>query len=174
MNTNYTLLGQPQPTVQNPPALPQVYNVFDDYYGDLAMKLVRDDGEWRLYGARIESNLNEYRYLFAVVHSSKAPYNVETTLRHLNWDSLQTRTTDEFHSNLPTHTLALNDYKKGVLGQLLTVKNRSKEETEYYATGLPITVKLMHIIKKRNTMQYPDKVLLYQALETYHCVIEKL
>lgn len=174
MNANYTMLtGTTQLNGGGVPPVPQIYNVFNDYYGDLAMRLVRYDGEWKLYGSRIESGLNEYRYLYAVVHASEAPFEADTSLSRLRWASLQTRTTDEYHAHLPVHSLTLNDFKKGVLGQTLTVKGRTKEETEYYVEGLPISVKLMHIMKKRNSMQYPDKVLLYQALETYHCVVEK-
>lgn len=146
-----------------------VYGAFVDYFGDIKLSLIKNENGWSIYGARVHSNLNETRYIFAITHGFRQN---EVTLNNLDWVSLQTRTSDENH-NVPTHTLYLTPQRKELLNDKLTVVNRTNEQTEYI-TNLPIKVRLLHDPKKKNYLQYPDTTLMYNAIETYRCIIELL
>lgn len=149
-----------------------VYGAFTDYYGDIKMRLIKVNDGWAVYCCKVYSGLNQNRYIFAVVsqHSASAD---ETSLDKLDWVSLQTRTTDEIHQ-VPTHHLYLDDKRKKTLSDKLSVVDRTKEATNYVTDSLPIKVRLLHDPKKNNYLQYPDKALLYQALDTYRCIVDIL
>jgi hypothetical protein len=150
----------------------ETYGAFVDYYGDLKMKLVKSESQWVVYGARVHSGLNINRYIFAIVPATSA-MGVETSLENLDWVSLQTRSTMDTH-NVPVHHLYLDDNRKKVLSDIITVVDRNNDATNYITANLPIKITLLHDKKKNNHLQYPDKAFLYQALESYNCVIEML
>ena len=149
-----------------------VYGAFIDYYGDIKLAVIKDDGNWLIYGAKVYSGLNQYRYIFVVV-PRYAGRGENTTLDQLDWVSFQTRTTDDVHK-VPQHHLYLDDARKQKMKDKITVLDRTKEETVYVTDDLPIKIRLMHDPKKNNYLQYPDAARLYQALETFNCVIEML
>ena len=149
-----------------------VYGAFVDYYGTLSLKLLRTDNDWAFYCAKIYSGLNQNRYIFVVIPANSA-VSKEATLDQLDWVSFQTRTTDETH-HVPTHHLYLNDTRKKTFSDKITVVKRTQDETEYITQDLPIKVRLLHDPKKNNYLQYPDQALMYQALETYRCVVDLL
>lgn len=149
-----------------------VYGALVDYYGDLKLKLIKNENGWVVYAAKVFSGLNQNRYLF-VITPIRAAKGEETTLEALDWVSFQTRTTDDVYQ-VPTHQLYLNDQRKKMLSDPITALERTQLETSYVTNDLPIKVKLIHDPKKKNSLQYPDKILLYQALETYQCVVELL
>lgn len=149
-----------------------VYGAFVDYYGDIKMVAIKDDNSWVVYAARSHSGLNENRYIFAIVPKRFAP-GPETTFNNLDWISLQTRTTDDVHP-VPTHHLYVDHARKQVLQDNITAVDRTEKVTTYITDTLPIRVQLLHDPKKKNHLQYPDQAKLYQAMETYRCVIELL
>lgn len=149
----------------------EIYGALLDYYGDIALKQIKNDAGWIVYGARVHSNLNENRYIFVVVQGGIG-IPIETTLNQLDWVSFQTRTTSEAY-DVPVHNLLLDDSRKKVLTDEIQVVDRNENETQYIC-NLPCKIRLLHDPRKHNHLQYPDKALLYQALETYHCVIDLL
>jgi len=150
----------------------KVYGAFIDYFGDLKCSLIKNDNGWAIYAVKIHSGLNLNRYIFAIVPSNKAFAN-DMNLNDLDWISFQTRTTDDVYA-VPTHHLYLNDERKKSLSDIITVTDRNDQQTNYITPDLPIRISLIHDPKKKNTLQYPDKAKLYQALDTFNCVIELL
>lgn len=149
-----------------------VYGAFVDYYGDIEMRLIKNNPGWNVYAARAHSGLNQNRYLFAIVPAEKSP-GPTTTLNQLDWISFQTRTSDDNH-NVPVHHLYLDDRRKKVMSDKITAVNRTADKTDYVTDSLPISITLIHDPKKKNHLQYPDQAFLYQALDTYQCVVEML
>ena len=150
----------------------QVYGALVDYWGDLKMEQIKNTDGWIVYAAKITSGLIQPRYLFAVVPAS-AGRGQTTSLNNLDWISLQTRTTDDYY-NVPAHAFMITEEKKRALSDEISVIDRTKTETMYQTYSLPIKIKLLHDPRKNNSLQYPDSLKLYQALETYRCVIELL
>lgn len=149
-----------------------VYGAFIDYYGDISMHRIKNEQGWAIYAARIHSGLSQNRYIFAIVSSSSLSAE-RVTLNQIDWISFQTRTTDDIH-DAPTHHLYVDSHRKSLLSDKIRARDRTKEETVYFTDSLPIKIRLLHDRKKNNYLQYPDQTLLYQALETYQCVIELL
>ena len=149
-----------------------VYSVFINYYGDLTLRMIKNESGWAVYATRVYSGLNSYRYIFVVVPVvGQYPANVQ--LSQLDWVSFQTRTTEELHDTPTTH-LSLDENRKQILSDKITVISRDTNQTEYITNRLPIKIRLIHEQKKKNHLQYPDSATLYQALETYQCVIDLL
>ena len=149
-----------------------VYGAFVDYYGNLKLKVIKVDAGWVFYGAKVSSGLNENRYIFVIVPQRLAPAE-EATLEQLDWVSFQTRTTTDVHQ-VPTHNLYLDETRKQMIPDKITVVDRTADETHYVTDSLPIKVRLIHDPKKNNYLQYPDQAFMYQALETFRCVVDML
>lgn len=149
-----------------------VYSLFIDYYGNLNMTQIKNNDGWSIYACKIKSGLNNNRYIFVILRS-RLTRGINMYLNDMKWTSFQTRNTDENY-NVPEYNLMLNEQKKKCLPDIITIIDRTKEKSNYVTTILPIKISLIHDMKKNNYLQYPDKVLLYQALETYNCVIEIL
>ena len=149
-----------------------VYGAFVDYYGDLALRLIKNEDGWAVYAAKVYSGLNQNRYIFVIV-PSRMVRNQEATLDQLDWISFQTRTTEDVY-NVPQHNVFLDDARKKLMSDRIAVIERVQDETHYVTNDLPIKIRLLHDPKKNNHLQYPDEARLYQALETYRCVIELL
>jgi len=150
----------------------QVYGAFVDYFGDISLRLIKNENGWAVYAAKVYSGLNENRYIFIVIPSNQA-YSQEVNLNNVDWISFQTRTTDDVY-NVPTHHLYLNEERKSAMPDTITATGRTEHETSYITDNLPIRVRLMHDPRKKNHLQYPDKAKMYQALNTFRCVVELL
>ena len=150
-----------------------VYGAFVDFYGDITLEYIKTmEYKWVVYGAKAFSGLDQYRYIFVIVPSHLAR-DQKVTLNQLDWVSFQTRTTDDVHK-VPTHQIFMNEKRQNTLSDHLIAVNRANDETHYITDSLPIKVRLLHDPKKNNHLQYPDKTKLYQALNTYRCVIDLL
>lgn len=150
----------------------QVYGAFVDYFGDLPMKLIKDENGWLVYGVKIHSALNENRYIFAIIKFNNFK-PIDVTLNQLDWVNFQTRTTDEIFQ-VPTVTFIPKPENKQSVSDIINVIERDNNETIYRTVDLPIKIRLLHDTKKKNYLQYPDQAKLYQALDTFRCVIEML
>lgn len=149
-----------------------VYGAFVDYYGDIKLRLIKNDNNWYIYCAKINSGLNEQRYIYVVVYYT--PYlKEEETLDKLDWVCFQTRTSEEI-LEVPSHNLVVNETRKKMMYDKIKVIDRTKEETFYITDNLPIKIRLLHNKKKNNQLQYPDETLLYQALNTFNCIVDIL
>ena len=51
------------------------------------------------------------------------------------------------------------------------VADRNKKYTKYFPVGGKIELILLHDQKKTSLLQYPDKILLSEALETFKCCL---
>ena len=150
-------------------SLNETYGAFLDYFGDIPLQKIKDNNGFDIYCCRVSSGLRDNRYVYVVCNSTKNPET--TTLNSLDWVSIQTRTTEDNHI-VPKIDLLLNEDRKNALSDQLTLVSRNSTKTEYSTTELPIKINLMHNLKKNNSYQYPDSCKLYQALQTYQCVIE--
>lgn len=157
-----------------------VYGAFIDYYGDIELKMIKSEQGYNVYCTRVNSGLSMTRYIFVVSPTPQTnitditPIDGETvTLNSLDWVSFQTRTTEE-HYNVPSINLYTGKDRSQSLPDMLTFIARDAESTEYRCETLPIKVNLVHDIKKKNIYQFPDRCKLYQALESFSCVVELL
>jgi hypothetical protein len=149
-----------------------LYGGFVDYYGDITLSKIKESDGWTVYGAKIKSVTNLNRYIFAVVDSDLYRFP-SYSLNDLDWVSFQTRMTDEVF-NVPAYDFLLDENKKKALKDKINIIERVDNTSIYVTPNLPIKIKLLHDPRKNNYLQYPDTALLYQALETYRCVIELL
>ena len=152
-----------------------VYAAFVDYYGDIKLKVVKQEGggQWTILAAKCQSYLNLNRYIFVVVPTRLV--RAETmSLNELDWVSFQTRSIEESYPGVPTLQLHLTDERKKMLPERITVVDRDRDTTFYITDTLPIKIRLLHDPKKNNYLQYPDKAILFQALETFRCVVDLL
>lgn len=147
-----------------------VYGAFVDYFGDVQLKMYKKDAGYTIYGCKLKTSLFLNRYIFVIVPTVGLQPE-DTSLNQLDWISFQTRTTEEFY-RLPEINLTTGN--KSSLSDVLDVLERTKTTSSYITPTLPIRIKLMHDPKKNNTLQYPDQCKLYQALETFRCVVEML
>lgn len=149
----------------------EIYNNFIKYYGDLELRRTKEIGKnWLVYSCKVKNFLTQNRYIHVVI---KYDFNipVKINLSNLEWLSFQTRTNDEYIENIEEYTLELNTNKKELFKEKIVLKDRNKEKTVYFSTLKPLKIELIHEAKKKNIFQYPDELKLYQALETYKCVI---
>ena len=149
-----------------------LYNSFLNYFGNLQLKKIKCQDGYCIYAACNKTGLSVPRYLFAVVPQRLSNSDV-AKLSELRWISLQTRTTNDIHS-VPTFTHLLSETQKKALPDICKIINRTQHESLYSTDNLPVKIKLLHDSKKNNYLQYPDNCKLYQALETYNCVIDLL
>jgi len=149
-----------------------IHYAIANFYGDLKLGYIKSDQNWVVYGAKISSGLlSESRYIFAVVDGGDMDFSKYVQLGSIKWSSFQARTTDENH-DVPIHSILMTGDRKQLLPEMLSVVERTKEETRYVSSELPISVRLLHNKKKNNTLQWPDKLRLSQALNTFQCVID--
>lgn len=149
-----------------------IYGAFIDYFGNVKMTKIKSSEGYAVYAVKVNSNLSDNRYVFAVVPDNRY-LEKEIPLNNLNWVSLQTRTDPEFHK-IPSVSLYLNEQRKNALSDILQVVERDQQKTVYMVQTIPIKVTLLHDPKQKNSLQFPDRCKLYQALETYNCVVELL
>ena len=146
-----------------------VYGAFLDYYGNVDMKRIRQDNGWSVYAMRFSTQLSTYRYLFAIAMT--APLEPEIMkLNDINWMSLQTRESDEFHT-VPEIIHLLDERKKQALPDVLVATQETVDRKEY---NCPLPVRVELVSDKSRAYQYPDKLLLYQAMESYNAVVTLL
>ena len=146
--------------------------LFLQYFGDIGLKRIKRDGQWSVYCAKCHSNLNSNRYIFVIVEDP-GYFKDDELLGDLRWVSFQTRTTDDVYP-VPTHSIIPSEEQKKALSSELYVLDRVNGETQYISDTQPIKVRLIHDRRKNNHLQYPDKTLLYKALNTFNCVVETL
>lgn len=151
----------------------RVYRAFLDYYGDLQLKLNKRQDNYVIYACRVHSALNDYRYIFVVVHDDgfRAPVQ---QLSQLAWESFQTRTSSDFYGDVPLTDMVIPADRLQYVEHKLTILSRTRDKSEYTTHDLPINVVLLHDRRKNNSLQYPDEAKLYQALGTYQCVVTLL
>jgi len=149
----------------------QTYGAFVDYFGDIPLKKIKTVDGYTIYACKTLSGLVMNRYIYVIV--KQTPFEKEyTTLAKLDWKSIQTRSTED-HLIVPEVHYTVNEEKKQMLNDKLNMIERKNDRTEY-RTSLPVEIILLHDAKKKNSLQYPDSCLFYQAIETYNCCVNLL
>ncbi len=148
-----------------------VYGAFVDYYGDIPLQKIKGDSGFVVYAYGVTSGLGYNRYIFVVVSQGVRQLPETTSLNRVDWASFQTRTTEE-HYKVPSGALMLTDKRKEVLPDIINCIERTSDRTMYFTNELPVNITLVHDPKKNNTLQFPDQCKMYQALETYRCVVD--
>jgi len=152
--------------------LSNVYKKFLEYFGDIRLSLFKRESGWCIYGIRVGTGLARYRYIFVIIPEQKYQGDY-ASLSQLEWVSFQTRTTEEYHATLDEINFFPTPEQKEALSDIISHIDRTSIKTTYVC-DLPVSISLMHDPKKRNYLQYPDKAKLYQALDSFNCVIETL
>lgn len=148
----------------------EIYGAFNDFYNDIPLIKIKHSEGYSVYACKTVEGLRDNKYIFVVVPGNGP---LQTSLNNVDWVSFQTRTTTESHKT-PTVPIMLNEQRKLALNDILTCTNRTKERSEYFTRELPLKITLVHDPRKNNSLQYPDECRLYQALETYNCVVEMI
>lgn len=144
------------------------YKVLNDYFDNMVVEKVRDEGEFSIYMARIRFMLlNEQRYMVVMTAKDGFPPSHRKPLSDIRWLSLQTRTLTTEYDLLPqSYELKRNP----VYEEPITIQSRDKKVSVYTMDNLPITISLLHT--KGMEFEYPDMGTLNSALETYRTVIQ--
>jgi len=151
-----------------------VYGAFLDYYGNLPLKRIKQDQNFSVYAYSVGSGTLDNRYIFVVVPNGTRPLPESTKLNNLDWVSFQTRSTQDHYPGIPSGQLMMSEDRKKALPDVINNIERTLEKSVYFTIELPVKITLIHDPKKNNTLQYPDTCKLYQALETYNCVVDLL
>ena len=164
------------------------------FYGKLVMEYIETIDGLVIYGANINGHLSGMmqRYLFVITKledfmkmfphlSQRDPNqftNIPRTYKFANLYnssgvlkvpvvSIQTRMSDSLlYSKLVKQTL----YVPNTKGPLLTVMSRTNNKTTYSFGKYKLSI--IHKIKNSYTYQYPNRIPLWVALETYNCIIQ--
>ncbi|AMQ10839.1 hypothetical protein [Brazilian marseillevirus] len=146
---------------------------FNTYFQSLQFYLVEQKAiggiKYSVYAAKISSLLADgQRYVLLFVPSSSTDV-AKSHISMLQWESLQTRILPNNY-NIPLQSLNFRTNKQDAL----QVFQRTPTCTYYSSPELPAEVALLHNPKKRSIEQFPDKLQLSQALQTFSCVVKLL
>ena len=109
------------------------------------MKLINTNNGWSVYATSVNHLQNGFKYIYAVVYSGNSPIVPPiVNLNDLDWASIQTRSSDKQEDGVPVITFVVGEQQKQALSDLLTVKDRTDDHTEYTTTQLNILVKILH------------------------------
>lgn len=149
------------------PVKEYTYRLFSDYYDNMMMNKVKDDGKFSIYMARLQCLLlNEQRYLIALVPRDQFPPMYRQPLENLRWMSLQIRNLEEGYE-LEPQTYQMK--RTPEFQRRLRVSTRNPDVTTYTTEDLPIQVSLLHT--RSQEYEYPDEGSLISALETFRTII---
>ncbi len=149
-----------------------LYARFVDYYSDPIATKIEERGQHSVYYVKIMSHLGyTSRYLVIIIPRNMDQMHQQRYLSELRWVSFQTRTLPADHPLRPQEQRRL---EKDPLKYKLQAHSRDEQKTDYYCQGPPVRVALLHDLKQKNTYQYPDNLLLSQALNSYECVVALL
>lgn len=147
----------------------QFYEDIAGYYTGIRFTKVENKVQENVsvYVAYIFSYMGkDNRYLIVICDLDQAPIGYETPLANLRWISFQTRTLSTWY-NLESQEHRVPDNHR-LNDVILRLDGRTEKYTSY-VTDPPISVLLLHDMKRDNMYQWPDSLKLNQALETYQC-----
>lgn len=142
------------------------------YFQSLEFYLVEQKNiegvSYSLYVAKIYSLLADgQRYVMLFVPASSTDV-AKSHISVLPWESLQTRVLQKDY-NIPMQRLNIKNNREDIIQVI------GKTQTcTYYGSHLPLQFALLHNPKKKSLEQYPDKLLVSQALQTFSCVVKLL
>lgn len=144
------------------------YRLMTDYYDNMNMNKIKDDGKFSIYMARLKCLLlNEQRYLIAVANRDQYPPSYQKPLADIRWVSLQVRNLMEDYNLSPQsyEMKRVPDFQRR-----LKVIHRDQEVTTYQVENLPVQLSLLHT--RNMEYEYPDEGSLISALETFRTIIQ--
>ena len=149
------------------PVKEYTYRLFADYYDNMVLIKVRDDGDFSVYMARLQCLLlNEQRYLIALVPRDQFPPMYRQSLENLRWMSLQVRNLEEGYELEPQsyQMKRTPDFQRRI-----KISTRNSDVSTYTINDLPIQVSLLHT--RGQEYEYPNEGSLISALETFRTII---
>jgi hypothetical protein len=151
-------------------------SLLNDHYKNILFTLVKFDGLYAIYAAKISTLLERYTHTITVTVPHYLAIKKQVHLPEIVWNSFQTRSFLNSYNivaqSLPNEVFSptikrLSDIK-------LYVKNRTCEKTEYECKEYPeYQFELLHNLKKKSRYQFHDVISLSNALNTWNCVIIK-
>lgn len=144
------------------------YRLMTNYYDNMNMSKIKDDGKFSIYMARLKCLLlNEQRYLIAVVNRDQYPPSYQKPLADIRWVSLQVRNlTEDYNLSPQSYEMKrVPDFQRR-----LKVIQRDQEVTTYKVENLPVHLSLLHT--RNMEYEYPDEGSLISALETFRTIIQ--
>jgi hypothetical protein len=151
----------------------ELYQLFIDYFGDLSLKRIQKTQDYCIYACNVSTGLSECRVIYVIV-PFRFSREEQTTLSQLPWVSFQTRTSDEPLADAPKNSVIPSRQAKEALSQVFDSVNRSTKKTDYRSSEMVVDMFLLLDPKKKNFFQYPDRIKLCSALETYKCGVQVL
>jgi hypothetical protein len=147
-----------------------VYQAFELYFNNPQFIKTNSSSEsYSIYYAKVQSMINEFRYLILTTTQDMAQEGTIRPLKELAWNSFQLRILDkEIHAPESSYSKTNN----GVFDDEIVIQKRDKIDNKviYQCKFNPLTVELLP--SKKGTIQdYPDKATLELAIETFHCVM---
>ena len=149
------------------PVKEYTYRLFADYYDNMILYKVKDDGDFSVYMARLQCLLlNEQRYLIALVPRDQFPPMYRQSLENLRWMSLQIRNLEEGYELEPQsyQMKRTPDFQRRI-----KISTRDQDVSTYTIDDLPIQVSLLHM--RGQEYEYPNEGSLISALETFRTII---
>jgi hypothetical protein len=156
------------------------YNIFLKLFSNLVFTKINPNPTqiqlYSTYAVRLQVFVgNGYRYIFVFVPldvSLKNQVSFEELYPH--FVSIQTRLLDTYF-NIPEQAFdyRLFDPRYDNNKYWLMIKDRTLDKTEYYST-IPIELEILHDKRKKSSLQYPDKLELRNALNTFQCILKKI
>lgn len=149
------------------PVKEYTYRLFADYYDNMILYKVKDDGDFSVYMARLQCLLlNEQRYLIALVPRDQFPPMYRQSLENLRWMSLQIRNLEEGYELEPQsyQMKRTPDFQRRI-----KISTRNQDVSTYTIDDLPIQVSLLHM--RGQEYEYPNEGSLISALETFRTII---
>lgn len=149
------------------PVKEYTYRLFADYYDNMILYKVKDDGDFSVYMARLQCLLlNEQRYLIALVSRDQFPPMYRQSLENLRWMSLQIRNLEEGYDLEPQ---SYQMKRTADFQRRIKISTRSQDVSTYTIDDLPIQVSLLHM--RGQEYEYPNEGSLISALETFRTII---
>lgn len=149
---------------------------FNDYFGGLMFKRYEFNEHYTSYvcSVRTYDQSSIQKSVMVYVMNPDATFD-EAPIHKLKWFSILTTDTFNPTRRVPLYNLLRSQKDDGVSNdRILQVIHRDYQKTIYNVTiGWPIHVTLLHSEKKKSQLQWPDKLTLHQALDTYKCIVKR-
>lgn len=144
-----------------------LYSLFIQYFGDLAMTKIKDVQNYSMYVAKIHCLLStENRYVIVFVPSDNLPLGNTEQLRNLRWETLQTRALSDNHGIAP-QTYKPRRMKEFMVPIIMTEK--TDKQYNYSCEKYP-TLQITMLPRKKGELEYQPKGSIVSAIETYSTV----
>lgn len=148
----------------------------DQYFSSLVFKKYDIAEDYTTYIAAVTTyeSTPKQKYVLVCVMNQDAILE-KARINNLRWFSITATDNIKPLTMYPPQPFYKSQKDEDVSDEkVLVVKDRSYERTLYGITlPLPVEVYLAHLVKKHSMMQFPDKLTLHQAINTYNCVIQR-